>query len=74
MCVVIVGARRPRRMERLIEVRLCQGLSLQAKGSEHSFTAERRVPERKSLRKRLSVRSPYSSSGPCVPNLGIEQN
>jgi hypothetical protein len=46
---------------------------LQAKGSERSFTAERREPERKSLRKRRDVRSQYSSSGPCVPNLTIEQ-
>ena len=46
---------------------------LQAKGSEHSFTTGRRVPERKSLRKRRYVRTQYSSSGPCVLNRWIEQ-
>src|SRR5579859_8149933 len=61
-------------MERLIEVRLCQSLHLQAKGSERSFTTGRRVPERKSLRKRRYVRTQYSSSGPCVLNVSIEQN
>ena len=61
-------------MERLIEVRLCQSLHLQAKGSERSFTTGRRVPERKSLRKRRNVRAQHSSSGPCVLNLAIEQN
>src|SRR6266404_4296337 len=40
-------------------------LDLQAKGSERSFTTGRRVPERKSLRKRRNVRPQYSSSGPC---------
>ena len=61
-------------MERLIEVRLCQSLHLQAKGSERSFTTGRRVPERKSLRERRYVRTQDSSSGPCVLNLPIEQN
>ena len=45
---------------------------LQAKGSERSFTAERREPERKSRRKRRYVGTPDSSSGPCVLNLAIE--
>lgn len=60
-------------MERLIEVRLCQSLHLQAKGSERSFTTRRREPERKSSRKRRYVRTQDSSSGPCVLNLLIEQ-
>ena len=60
-------------MERLIEVRLCQSLHLQAKGSERSFTTRRREPERKSLRKRRNVGTQDSSSDPCVLNLLIEQ-
>src|SRR5438105_15312671 len=46
---------------------------LQAKGSEHSLTTGRRVPERRSLRTRRYVRTQYSSSGPCVLNRWIEQ-
>src|SRR5690349_3110248 len=61
-------------MERLIESSSLPSLDLQAKGSERSFTTRRRVPERKSLRKRRNVRTQDSSFGPCVLNLSIEQN
>ena len=61
-------------MEALIDVRLCQALGLQAKGSECSLTTRRRVAERASSFKRRSVRAVCSSSAPCVLNPSIEPN
>jgi hypothetical protein len=49
-------------------------LHLQAKGSECSLTARRRVTERTSPLERCCVGAHNSSSGPCVLNPSIEQN
>jgi hypothetical protein len=49
-------------------------LHLQAKGSECSLTARRRVAERTSPLERCCVGAHNSSSGPCVLNPSIERN
>jgi len=60
-------------MEALIDVRLCQALDLQAKGSECSLTTRRRVAERASPFKRRALERVVRLPHPACSTLRLSQ-